>query len=88
MPSAPTYTLTHEDGSEVTAQEVYDAFMAGPVILEQGDGGGYTTEYVATGLYWQGGTASNGDPANVNYAQLVLANGDIIVAVGTQTSSE
>lgn len=29
-----TYTITHEDGSAVTPQEVYDAFMSGPVILE------------------------------------------------------
>lgn len=37
----PTYTITHEDGSAVTPQEVYDAFMSGPVILEsQFDGGG------------------------------------------------
>ena len=30
----PTYTITNEDGSAVTPQEVYDAFMSGPVILE------------------------------------------------------
>lgn len=29
-----TYTITHEDGSAVTPQEVRDAFMSGPVILE------------------------------------------------------
>lgn len=27
------YTLQKEDGTEVTAQEVYDAFMGGPVFL-------------------------------------------------------
>ena len=37
----PTYTITHEDGSAVTPQEVYDAFMSGPVILEmQGSSSG------------------------------------------------
>ena len=30
----PTYTVTHEDGSVVTPQEMYEAFMSGPVILE------------------------------------------------------
>lgn len=35
----PTYTITHEDGSAVTPQEVYDAFMSGPVILETQDSG-------------------------------------------------
>lgn len=29
-----TYTITNEDGGAVTPQEVYDAFMSGPVILE------------------------------------------------------
>lgn len=33
----PTYTITHEDGSAVTPQEMYDAFMSGPVILETHD---------------------------------------------------
>lgn len=32
--ATPTYTITHEDGSAVTPQEMYDAFMSGPVILE------------------------------------------------------
>lgn len=32
--TATTYTITHEDGSAVTPQEFYDAFMSGPVILE------------------------------------------------------
>lgn len=34
-----TYTITHEDGSAVTPQEMYDAFMSGPVILETQDSG-------------------------------------------------
>lgn len=39
----PTYTITHEDGSAVTPQEMYDAFMSGPVILESiGDVSGLT----------------------------------------------
>ena len=29
-----TYTITNEDGSAVTPQEMYEAFMSGPVILE------------------------------------------------------
>ena len=49
-----TYTITHEDGSAVTPQEVYDAFMSGPVILERlGDGRGFaetvlSMEYIGT----------------------------------------
>lgn len=37
--ATPTYTITNEDGSAVTPQEVYDAFMSGPVILEMQDSG-------------------------------------------------
>lgn len=37
--TTPTYTITHEDGSAVTPQEVYDAFMSGTVILETQDSG-------------------------------------------------
>ena len=33
--ATPTYTITHEDGSAVTPQEMYDAFMSGTVILEE-----------------------------------------------------
>ena len=44
----PTYTITHEDGSAVTPQEVYDAFMSGPVILEDlYDGGGAAETVIA-----------------------------------------
>ena len=53
-PGTPTYTITHEDGSAVTPQEFYDAFMSGPVILEStGDGSGFAgtvldMEYIGT----------------------------------------
>ena len=50
---APTYTITHEDGSAVTPQEVYDAFMSGTVILELA-GTGYYEEAVASSLQWKG----------------------------------
>ena len=49
----PTYTITHEDGSAITPQEVYDAFMSGPVILEL-SGAGYYEEVVASSLLWNG----------------------------------
>ena len=51
--STPTYTITHEDGSVVTPQEVYDAFMSGPVILEITTDGGGTAETVRS-LYYEG----------------------------------
>lgn len=44
--TTPTYTITHEDGSAVTPQELYDAFMSGPVILELQASGTATAEAV------------------------------------------
>lgn len=51
--SNPTYTITHEDGSAVTPQEVYDAFMSGPVILELA-GTDFNEEAVVSSLLWNG----------------------------------
>ena len=51
--TTPTYTITNEDGSAVTPQEMYDAFMSGPVILELA-GTGYHEEVVASSLLWVG----------------------------------
>lgn len=51
--TTPTYTITNEDGSAVTPQEVYDAFMSGPVILELASTG-YYEEVVASSLLWNG----------------------------------
>ena len=48
MAMTATYTIIHEDGSAVTPQEVYDAFMSGPVILEeQGSGSGVAQPVIA-----------------------------------------
>lgn len=49
----PSYTITHEDGSAVTPQEVYDAFMSGTVILELA-GEDSNEEAVASSLLWVG----------------------------------
>lgn len=84
--SSTSYTLTNEDGSEVTAQEVYDAFMSGPVILEKGVGYGASAEGVATGIFWQGGTSGNGDPTNVNYVVLAASvdGNAVTITIGTE----
>ena len=54
----PTYTVTHEDGSVVTPQEVYDAFMSGPVILEMQGSNQITSAFVVTQFGYKG-TPSN-----------------------------
>lgn len=64
-------SVMHEDGSAVTAQEAYDAFMAGTLILESKGTNGRSSDGVAVALYWQGGTSGSGDPANVNFAKIV-----------------
>ena len=55
--ATPTYTITNEDGSAVTPQEVYDAFMSGPVILELA-GTGFSEEAVVSSLLWVGASST------------------------------
>ena len=55
--STPTYTIANEDGSVVTPQEVYDAFMSGPVILELA-GTNFNEEAVASSLLWFGASST------------------------------
>ena len=53
MASQPTFTITHEDGSAVTPQEFYDAFMSGTVIFEMIENGvGY--EDIVLGIVYEG----------------------------------
>lgn len=69
----PTYTITHEDGSAVTPQEVYDAFMSGPVILEQlGDGVGF----IETVL----GMEYAGTPDNVTSCEVYTDNTNVTIS--------
>lgn len=56
--TTPTYTITHEDGSAVTPQEVYDALMSGPVILEMQGSNQITSAFVVTQFGYKG-TPSN-----------------------------
>ena len=65
-----TYTITHEDGSAVTPQEVYDAFMSGPVILETIRNGRGFAETVLSMEYL-------GTPDNVTGCIVYTRNGNI-----------
>lgn len=51
--STPTYTITNEDGSAVTPQEVYDAFMSGLVILKT-QNSGYGEAETVIGIAYEG----------------------------------
>lgn len=72
--ATPTYTVTHEDGSAVTPQEIYDAFMSGPVILESiGDGSGLT-ETILSMQY-------SGTPDNVTGCKAYTRKGSFMLGV-------
>ena len=65
----PTYTITHENGSAVTPQEMYDAFMSGPVILETTKNGSGTAEVIL-------GMEYAGTPNNVTGCIVNTSNGN------------
>lgn len=72
-----SYTLQHADGTEVTAQEAYDAFMSGNVIIDLGN-----IALTALGITWVDNNGTNNDPNNVGYAELVTSNTKIKIVVG------
>ena len=67
------YTLTHEDGSAVTPQEFYDAFMSGTVILEKLDDGRGFVEVVL-------GMQYTGTPDNVTGCGVFTYNSDYTIS--------
>lgn len=72
----PTYTITHEDGSAVTPQEMYDAFMSGTVILETQDSGMGEAETVIDIRY-------EGTPDNIMGCRITTSgNKTITLGVG------
>lgn len=72
----PTYTITHEDGSAVTPQEMYDAFMSGTVILETQDSGMGEAETVIDIRY-------EGTPDNIMGCRITTSgNKKITLGVG------
>lgn len=73
--ATPTYTITHEDGSAVTPQEVYDAFMSGPVILETQDSGLGEAETVIDIRY-------EGTPDNIMGCRITTSGNKTITLVG------
>ena len=64
MPGTPN-TLKHANGTEVTAQEAYDAFMNTRVLIVNN---GIT--YEAINMKWYDTNSAQTDPTNVGYVQL------------------
>ena len=58
-------TLKHSNGTAVTAQEAYDAFMNTRVLIVKGE-----TTYEAINMVWYDNNSAQTDPANVGYVQL------------------
>lgn len=82
MVTTKTYTLQHEDGTEVTAQEVYDAYMSGRVII---NGSGFATDVV--GIEWTDADGAATDPTAIVYAKVIAGNGEYI-EIGTDPNAK
>ena len=65
-------TLRHADGTAVTAQEAYDAFMNTRVLLVSPQG----TTYEANTMVWRDNNSGQDDPTNVVYVELYYLKGD------------
>ena len=61
----PSTQLKHANGTEVTAQEAYDAFMNTRVLIVNN---GIT--YEAISMVWYDNNSAQTDPTNVGYVQL------------------
>lgn len=57
--------LKHADGTTVTAQEAYDAFMNTRVLLVSDE-----TTYEAISMVWYDNNSAQDDPTNVGYVKL------------------
>ena len=63
--AAPAQKLKHADGTEVTAQEAYDAFMNTRVLIVKGQ-----TTHEAINMVWYDNNSAQTDPTNVGYVKL------------------
>ena len=63
--AAPAQKLKHANGTEVTAQEAYDAFMNTRVLIVKGE-----NTYEAINMVWYDNNSAQTDPTNVGYVQL------------------
>lgn len=63
--AAPAQKLKHANGTEVTAQEAYDAFMNTRVLIVDN---GIT--YEAINMVWYDNNSAQTDPTNVGFVRL------------------
>lgn len=62
---ASAEVLKHANGTEVTAQEAYDAFMNTRVLIVLGE-----TTHEAISMVWYDNNSAQTDPTNVGYVKL------------------
>ena len=74
-----TYTLQHADGTAVTAQEVYNAFTSGIVLLDDGAGQLGLVKF----MYWQDSSGGQSDPTNVVGCKIGNPLEDNYIDIGT-----
>ena len=73
------YTLQKEDGSEVTAQEVYDALMSGPVFLH------IEMMYLVPPQWtWVDINSTQDDPTNVGLVMITISD-NITITIGDKS---
>ena len=78
MPSTPK-RLKHADGTVVTAQEAYDAFMNTRVLIVRG---GNASEIIS--IVWYDNNSAQADPTNVGYVKLsYVVDNSGTVTIGT-----
>ena len=66
-PTSPI--LRHANGTAVTAQEAYDAFMNTRVLIVVGE-----TTHEAISMQWYDNNSAQDDPTNVGYVMLSAMN--------------
>ena len=64
-PNPTVSELKHADGTVVTAQEAYDAFMNTRVLIVKS-----RTTYEAINMVWYDNNSAQADPNNVGYVKL------------------
>lgn len=74
---ATAEVLKHANGTAVTAQEAYDAFMNTRVLIVKGE-----TAYEAIGMVWYDNNSEQTDPTNVsrvNLSYVTKAGSDVVI---------
>ena len=75
----PTYILRNANGTAVTAQEAYDAFMNTRVLIVHG---GNVLEIIS--IVWYDNNSAQADPTNVGYVKLSsVVDNSGTVTIGT-----